>query len=274
VIARRNNLAAAAWGRRQVLIGCTFQTRSTIEFVRPKADHEPLPMTINLKILAYDDTPLGPLCLRRRETLSEPRQWVTEVTLNHEFLMSSLHTDSERALATIPLNQGSGTQRRVLVGGLGLGYTADAALSCQGVNHVEVVEYLPQVIGWMRDGLTPLAERLSANEQLQVSQGDIFERLLGVPGDQRFDAILIDIDHSPEDQLAKKHDEFYRAEGLQRAAEHLTPQGYFALWSYDEHTPLLDAMRQVFESAEAHPVTYFNLHVHESFTDWLYVGRR
>jgi spermidine synthase len=231
-------------------------------------------MTINLEILAYEDTPLGPICLRRRETLSEPRQWVTEVTLNHEFLMSSLHTDSERALATIPLNRGAGTQRRVLVGGLGLGYTADAASSCEGVSHVEVVEYLPQVIDWMHDGLTPLAEKLCGNEQLQVFRGDIFERLLGPPGEYRYDAILIDIDHSPEDQLAKRHDEFYRVEGLQRAAEHLTRQGYLALWSYDEHTPLLDAMAQVFNEVEVHPLTYFNRHVHESFTDWLYVGRR
>lgn len=231
-------------------------------------------MTINLEILAYEDTPLGPLCLRRRETLSEPRQWVTEVTLNHEFLMSSLHTDSERALATIPLQQTSAAQLRVLVGGLGLGYTARAALACDRVCHVEVVEYLPQVIGWMRDGLTPLAEELNANEHLRVSEGDIFERLLGSAAEQRFDAILIDIDHSPEDQLAKKHDQFYQVEGLQLAAEHLTPQGLFALWSYDEHTPLLDAMRQVFAAAEAHPVTYYNQHVHESFTDWLYVGRR
>lgn len=54
-------------------------------------------MPIHLKILAYEETPLGILCLRERLTLSEPHTLVTEVTLNHEFLMSSLHTDSERA---------------------------------------------------------------------------------------------------------------------------------------------------------------------------------
>ncbi len=51
----------------------------------------------NLEFLAYEDTPLGPLCLRRRELLSDPGTVVTEVTLNHQFLMSSLHNDSERA---------------------------------------------------------------------------------------------------------------------------------------------------------------------------------
>jgi spermidine synthase len=231
-------------------------------------------MTINLKILAYEDTPLGTLCLRRRETLAEPRQWVTEVTLNHEFLMSSLHTDSERALATIPLSQHSGKQLRVLVGGLGLGYTAQAALACPSVCDVEVIEFLPQVIRWLQEGLTPLAGELNANAKLRVSEGDIFQHLLAAPPEHRLDAILIDVDHSPEDQLAKKHDQFYQVDGLQRAAEHLADQGLFALWSYDEHTPLLDAMRQVFDAAEAHPIEYFNQHVHESFTDWLYVGRR
>ncbi|MDV6031553.1 MAG: spermidine synthase [Phycisphaera sp. RhM] len=227
---------------------------------------------IDLKILAYEETPLGPLCLRRRKTLSEPRQWVTEVTLNHEFLMSSLHTDSERALATIPLKQTTGSGLRVLVGGLGLGYTAHSALTFEHVDHVEVIEYLPQVIDWLRDDMTPLAEELNASNRLNVSEGDIYEFLLASPTTQRFDVILIDVDHSPEDRLAKKHDSFYQVDGLRKAAAHLTEHGAFALWSYDEHTPLWDAMRHVFSSSTAHPITYFNQHVQESFTDWLYVG--
>lgn len=57
----------------------------------------------NLEILAYEESPLGPLCLRRRELLSQPGTVVTEVTLNHEFLMSSLYTDSERELSRIAI---------------------------------------------------------------------------------------------------------------------------------------------------------------------------
>ena len=80
-------------------------------------------MVINLEILAYEETELGPLCLRRRELLSEPGTVVTEVTLNHEFLMSSYNTDSERALANRAIEIHGGRDLRVLVGGLGLGYT-------------------------------------------------------------------------------------------------------------------------------------------------------
>ena len=74
----------------------------------------------NLEILAYEPSPLGPLCLRRRELLSQPGTIVTEMTLNHEFLMSSPYTDSERGLASTTLQMHSGTDLRVLVGGLGL----------------------------------------------------------------------------------------------------------------------------------------------------------
>lgn len=105
-----------------------------------------------LEILACDMTHLGLLCLRRRTTITEPAESVTEVTLDHEFLMSSLHTDSERALAEIPLSMLTGDAMTVLLGGLGLGYTAQAALASKRVAHVEVVELLPQVIGWLRKG--------------------------------------------------------------------------------------------------------------------------
>lgn len=230
-------------------------------------------MAADLEILAYEDTPLGPICLRRRKTLSEPRQWVTEITLNHQFLMSSLHTDSELALARIPLEQLAGDRLQVLIGGLGLGHTAQAALAFDRVASVEVVELLPQVIQWMNDGLTPLAPQLNADRRLVVSQGNIFSRLASPPEGACFDAILIDVDHSPEDQLGDGGHSLYSAEGLAKAARHLNDTGMLALWSYDQHSPLLEAMQQVFKKSSPHPITYFNQHVGEEFTDWLYVGQ-
>jgi spermidine synthase len=231
-------------------------------------------VAVNFQVIAYEDTPLGLLCLRRRMTLKEPIQWVTEITLNHEFLMSSLHTDSERALADIPLTQHGGEKLDVMIGGLGLGYTAHSALAFEHVASVEVVEVLPQVIQWMRDELTPLGSELNASPRLVVAEGDIFDRLLSRPSGRLFDAILIDVDHSPEDQLGSGDHSLYCARGLEAASRHLRHRGVFALWSYDQHTPLFDAMQQVFEDPSAHPIIYFNQHVDESFTDWLYVGRR
>ena len=115
------------------------------------------------EILASEETSLGMLCLRQRELLAEPGTMVTEITLEHEFLMSSYSIASERALAGFALEMHTGRDLRVLVGGLGLGYTAHAALESDRVEKVEVVEFLPPVIEWLDRGLVPLSAELKAN---------------------------------------------------------------------------------------------------------------
>jgi len=227
-----------------------------------------------IEILAYEETPLGPLCLRRRMTLAEPRELVTEITLNHEFLMSSLHTDSECALAERALDQVAEDPLSVLVGGLGLGHTAHAALASPRVARVVVVEYLPQVIGWLREGLLPLAGELNADSRLSVVPADVYARLLAEPTSETFHAILIDVDHSPEDRLDSSSAAFYSAAGLSRAARHLRPRGVLALWSYEEHASTVEAMRQSLSDVSVHRVCYYNRHVHQTFTDCIYTGRR
>lgn len=230
-------------------------------------------MPINLKILAYEETPLGILCLRERLTLSEPHILVTEVTLNHEFLMSSLHTESERALATHSIERVDGDNLQVLIGGLGLGYTAAAALESKRVGRVEVIEYLPQVIQWLADDLVPLSEVLQKDERFVTVQSDIYAYLLREPGARLWDVILIDVDHSPDDQLSTVNHGFYSPHGLALAVKHLTPGGVIAMWSYEGNQLLENAMRDVFERFEILPVTYTNQHVGESFTDWLFMGK-
>jgi len=225
------------------------------------------------EILAYESTQLGTLCLRRREMLSKPGTIVTEVTLNHEFLMSSYHTASEQMLAAITLDMHAGCGLKVLVGGLGLGYTAQAALDSDRVARVEVVELLPEVIRWLADGLIPLADELNAEPRLSIVEGDIYARLWSPPLSLQH-VILIDVDHSPDEQLAVSSNSFYTAEGFARAARHLQPNGVLAVWSYAEHSPTLDAMRQSLADVEAHPVTYYNEYVDEEFTDWIFTGRR
>lgn len=230
---------------------------------------------MNFKILAYEDTPLGLLCLRRREILSQPGKFVTEVTLNHEFLMSSYLTASEKALSELGLervkSEGTDGKLRVLVGGLGLGYTAASALDSVSVNQVEVVEFLPQVIAWLENGLVPLAERLNADDRMCVTHGDIYERL-SRPGIQEFDLIAIDVDHSPEDVLGEQSQGFYSCEGLERAKSHLTPGGVLGVWSYDESSPLLANMQEVFETVTVEKVTVMNDLIREEQTDWLFFG--
>jgi spermidine synthase len=226
----------------------------------------------NLEILAYEPSPLGILCLRRRELLSQPGTIVTEVTLNHEFLMSSLYTDSERALARTALRMHSGNERRVLVGGLGLGYTAREALLADRVARVEVVELLPQVIDWLARGLVPLSSELRDERRLVVTQGDVYRRLAGPP-DDLLDVILIDVDHSPEERLGEQSARFYTTQGLLAARRHLAADGVLAVWSYAESSPFADALHEVFEEVRVDPVTYDNRLIDQQQTDWLFFAR-
>jgi hypothetical protein len=149
--------------------------------------------TPEFEIIAYEPSPIGMICLRRRESSADPGGYVTEITLDHRFLMSSAVTDSERALAFHALAMHDGRELEVLVGGLGLGYTAREALRSERVARVDVVEYLRPVIDWLARGLVPLAAELQADARLP-RPGDVYQRL--AISARRYDVILIDVDNS------------------------------------------------------------------------------
>ncbi len=225
----------------------------------------------NLEILAYEQTPLGPLCLRRREILAMPGTVVTEVTLNHEFLMSSYNTDSERALANRSVALHGGRDLKVLVGGLGLGYTAHELLKNSRVATVEVIELLPQVIDWLRRGLMPLSTELAAREELKLTPADVYQRLAR-DAVETYDVIVIDVDHSPDDPLGEEENAFYTPAGLAQAATHLRKGGVLAVWSYAESSPFSQALRSTFARVVVEPVRTMNALVGHEQTDWLFFG--
>ncbi len=223
----------------------------------------------NIEILACESTGLGLLCLRRRELLSQPGTVVTEITLNHEYLMSSYNTLSERQLAVHALEMNSHENLQVLVGGLGLGYTAGEVLTSSRVASVEVVEFLPPVIDWLQCGLFPLAEQLQADSRLSLVAGDVYERL-SRPPDRRFDLILIDVDHSPDENLDDANASFYTEAGLSQAKAHLAPDGVLGVWSYAESSPFADALHGVFQNVVVKEATFNNTLIDQVTTDWLF----
>ncbi len=225
----------------------------------------------NLEILACEMSPLGLLCLRRRELLAEPGTMVTEVTLNHEFLMSSLYTDSERALARSAIQMHGGRDLRVFVGGLGLGYTAYEALRSDRVAGVVVTELLPQVIEWHERGLAPLSTELCHEPRLVIQRGDVYGQLAAAPH-ERYDIVLIDVDHSPEERLGESG-EFYTRPGLERARRHLACRGVLGVWSYAESSPFVDALHAVFDDVRIESVTHTNQLIDEQRTDWLFFAQ-
>lgn len=228
----------------------------------------------NFEILAWEETELGPLCLRRRELLGQPGTVVTDVTLDHEMLMSSHLTLSERTLARRALALHEGSSLEVLVGGLGLGYTAHEVLAAgrERIARVEVVEYLAPVIGWVEQGLVPLAAALRAEERIELLRGDVYARLAAPPA-RPFDLILVDVDHSPDERLGEDSASFYGEPGLRRARRHLAPGGVLGVWSYAPDSPFATALHRVFDDVQVEPVTVTNDLVDEEQTDWLFFAR-
>lgn len=228
----------------------------------------------SFEILAYEPSPLGMLCLRRRELLREPGKFITEITLNNEFLMSSYNTESERALATIALEMHKGEGLKVLVGGLGLGYTAHAVLQSERVGEVRVIELLPQVISWLTADLVPLSSELKSDKRFEVVKADFYEKLLSVE-EEKYDLILVDVDHSPKDHLnlEEGNDLFYTEEGLTRARQHLAPGGILAVWSYAQSSPFGEALKKVFSEVRVEEIKFENKLLDETHTDWLFFAK-
>ena len=216
--------------------------------------------------LDYRRTSLGELSLRRRRVLSLEGREVFEVKLGDEFLMSSLFNEGEVALAELGL-AGLNTERLdVVVGGLGLGYTARAALDFPGVRSVLVIEALPEVIHWHQKGLVPLGVKLAADPRCRLVNGDFFDLARSSGGgfdhdapDRRFHAVLLDVDHAPRNLLHPRHGAFYEVAGLRGLTKYLSPGGAFALWSNDPpDAEFLRALATAFTASQAHVVKFHN----------------
>lgn len=187
--------------------------------------------------LDYASTPIGALSLRRRFDPVLDTD-VYEVKLGDAFLMSSAYTVSEVALAELALRSLGTGPCDVMVGGLGLGYTAKAALDHPGTRSLVIAEYLSPVVEWHRDGLLPLGTSVYDDPRTHIRVGDFFamarERDFGdPPGGAPFDAVLLDIDHTPDALLSEHSRPFYEEASLRRFAQVLRPGGVFALWSDD-----------------------------------------
>jgi len=223
-------------------------------------------MTFLFEELDFQETPLGDISLRRRSEPMLEGRIVYEVKLGDEFLMSSLFTASEIQLARLGLAALEGADLEIVVGGLGLGYTARATLESSSVRSLMVVEVMEAVIDWHRRGLVPLGNDLTSDPRCTLVHADFFA--LAASSGGGFDraapnrlahAVLLDIDHSPSHWLNPGNSAFYTTPGLRNLADKLHPGGIFGLWSNDppedEFTRLLET---AFQSSESHIVSFPN----------------
>lgn len=238
-------------------------------------------MSRDFEELDYQETEMGALSLRRRRMHSLAGLEIFEVKLGEAFLMSSLFHAVEEALAHEGLRELDGALWDVVVGGLGLGYTARAALEHLDVRSLLVVEALAPVIEWHRRGLAPLGPQLLGDGRCRLVEGDFFA-LAGAeagfdpeqPG-RLFHAILLDVDHSPRSFLHPRHADFYTAAGLRKLATHLHPGGVFALWSDDPpDEEFMAALDAAFATVRAHIVTFANPILEADSRSTVYVARK
>lgn len=224
---------------------------------------------LEFEVIAHADTPLGVFILRRR---TEPVEGVIELTLETQFLMSSVVTDSERALATRAIALHKGTNLDVLIGGLGLGYTAQAALASPNVAHVDVIEFVQGIIDWVSTGLIPIGKELTADPRFHAVHDDLFARLRKAPT-KKYDVLIIDVDHSPDDRLGQPSDSFYAHDTLKLVAEHLKPGGVFGLWSTSDSPAFEDELDKTFEKVRIETISFVNETTGHEETNWLFFAK-
>lgn len=223
-------------------------------------------MGLNYEELDFRQTPLGDLMLRRRRLLQLGGLTIYEIKLGEYFLMSSLFHEAESQLSKLGLGVLEKEALDVVVGGLGLGYTAVSALEDQRVTSLVVVEYLEGVIEWHQNGLVPQGRTLTGDPRCRLVHGDFFALCRDVAKSfdpaypaKKHDAILLDIDHTPTNVLHQTNARFYTEQGLEELTQHLKPGGVFALWadgapeaSFTQH------LGKVFSTAESHTITFDN----------------
>ncbi len=233
--------------------------------------------------LDFQETPLGEISLRKR---SEPRLdniIIYEVKMNQEFLMSSLFVEAELQLAHLALAAIADVfteKLNVAVGGLGLGYTAVAALENPTVASLKVIDVMPAVIDWHRRGLVPMAEKLTGDSRCELVLADFFALASAntqgfgeANQDQKVHAVLLDIDHSPSFWLNQGNSTFYTEQGLQRLADKILPGGVFGLWSDEKPDEgFLQRLGKVFSPVESHIVTFPNPYTRQESTNTVYLG--
>ena len=173
------------------------------------------------RLLAVAQTPAG-----ERMTLSTHSGRYTVRVEGHVLMCSSAHHSEER-MAEIACR---GPDARVLVAGLGLGYTLRAALDRLGpAGRVVVAELMPAVVAWNRGPLADVAGRPLDDPRVRVVAGDVVELLAAAP--EPFDGILLDVDNGPEAFTVDSNERLYGHDGLRLLRAALRPGGSVVVWS-------------------------------------------
>jgi spermidine synthase len=234
-------------------------------------------MAARFEVLDLVPTRMGDLTLWRRINPSGGDD-LFEVKLGDEYLMSSAFTAAEVEVARLALAVAPDRPLDVVVGGLGLGYTAQTVLDDPRLASLVVVDALAPVIDWHERGLVPVSVSSSSDARCSLLLGDFFALTAAGGYDvhdagRRYDAIVVDIDHSPRHLLHPGHASFYTREGARVLASRLRPGGVFALWSNDPpDDDYLEVLRSAFVDVRCDVVEFPNPLQDRPATNSVYVA--
>ncbi|MBO2454106.1 spermidine synthase [Actinomadura barringtoniae] len=174
------------------------------------------------------------------------------------FLMDTRNGESERLLISAAV-AGLGEDRadapvRVLIGGLGVGFSLAEALRRPGVDAVTVVEIEPAVVGWHRTLLRPFSEGALDDPRVNVVRADLLEWLAEPPREGPFDAICLDIDNGPDWTVTPSNAHLYGGTGLDLLVRRLSSRGVLAVWSAGAAPAFEELLRGRFDQVRVRPV--------------------
>jgi spermidine synthase len=203
-----------------------------------------------IQTIARHTGPRGEVVLRRRLGAGTP---VEELIINGAFAMDSSEGSSERLLGELALP--SGRARRVLVAGLGLGYTV-AAICAKDVDAIDVVEIEQCLIAWANQGLTAMLAAVSLDPRVRLHAADVRRVLAGLSDELAgpWDAIVLDVDNGPDFLIHEENRALYTEAGLRAAYGRLTPAGTLAIWCQSAAPDLRAVLERIAPSAREHIV--------------------
>ena len=186
-------------------------------------------MTRPWETLDAVETAEGRLELRRRGE----RDFV--ITVGGRVLMNSALHLTEAAVAAMACRRVADREKpRVLIGGLGMGYTLRAALDAlPGRSRIIVAEIEPAIVRWCRGPLAGLTDGAVDERRVSVQMADVAEVIGGAAKTALFDAVILDLYEGPRDATQARDDPFYGPRALERTRAALAPGGVFAVWSED-----------------------------------------
>jgi spermidine synthase len=210
----------------------------------------------------------GELVLRRRQHGGGPA--VLELRANGTFVMDTAEHASERALADAAL-AAVASPRRVLVAGLGLGFTLDRVLGDRRVEQCDVVEIEPALVEWMRNGTIPHGRQLLADRRARVIVADVATAMAEAEP-ASYDVVLLDVDNGPGQLVHEANEALYAAPFLRTVHDRLAHGGALVVWSAHRAPDLTGTLGAVFGGVTEHAVDVRLQDRDEQY--WLYAAHR